>query len=289
MFKIDKIVFFNNYHNGDIHNSRELIKKIMNVCGNNVEYEYAHSRGPNHLKDISVKYISNTIVFTNFLNLVDGCLYINTHFGAIHNGNQFCSIGCNSEAAMNMLNSFYSEFNIDKKEIDEWNLVPEIDYDYYKINSINNFFKNYTSKAILICNGPVHSGQCPNFSFDDTIINFSKMYEDIFFITTKKLNTEEKNIICTDQIISDVNGSDLNEISYLSKYCSIVIGRASGPFMFAQTKETLDDKDKTFISFNSKIEDAFFSQKGKSKKIWSNNYNADIIANIINESILANK
>jgi hypothetical protein len=42
-------------------------------------------------------------------------------------------------------------------------------------------------------------------------------------------------------------GCDLNEISYLSTFCNMIIGRGSGPQTFSITKRNLNDPDKIFV------------------------------------------
>jgi hypothetical protein len=59
------------------------------------------------------------------------------------------------------------------------------------------------------------------------------------------------------------------------------VGRASGPFMFTQTFETLTDNTKTFIAFSNLRENAFLTEKTSCNKIWSNNYSPKNIMNML--------
>lgn len=285
MFKTDKIVFFNNYHNGDIHGSRGLVNNVINTYKNSVVYEYIHNRGPHHLEDIPVKYVLGDVPRTGLIYKTDNIVLINTHFGAKYNGKQFCLNGCNSKSSMEMLNKIYKELEIQKSVTNEWELVPEIDYSFYDVNSIKTFFKKNTKPSILVCNGNVWSGQSENFSFCEIVKKLSTKYKQYNFIVTSDMD-ENDNLFNTNSIIKSKKESDLVEISFLSTYCNIVIGRSSGPFTFAQTKITLDDSNKTMISFNNKKEDAFFTEMGKTKKIWSNNYNKNNVEKIIEDSIM---
>jgi len=97
----------------------------------------------------------------------------------------------------------------------------------------------------------------------DLLNPLANKYNDITWLCTKKFNTTESNILFTDDIIKDndlydfnapwhdrqQNNCDLNEISYLSRFCNVIIGKNSGPFVFCETKENFNNPDKTFISF----------------------------------------
>ena len=48
------IIFYNTFHNGDIHVSREFIKDIMNKI--ETTFYYYHNGGPRLLFDIDIQY-----------------------------------------------------------------------------------------------------------------------------------------------------------------------------------------------------------------------------------------
>jgi hypothetical protein len=281
------VVFHNAFHRGDIHNSRGVISHIIKTLGKN-NYFYHHSNGPKLLADLNINYSNQSISLNQNVLQNNDTIYINTHIGCKdENKNPFCGFGCNALGNMHLLNYIYRQLNVNALETNEWNLVPEINYNYFINNKIKTFLDTKTNKTILFCNGPVLSGQCPNFSFSNIIINLAKKYQNYNFIVTQpeiELQSID-NIIFSKDIIGDVGGSDLNEIACLSTKCDIIIGRASGPFMFAQTKTTLEDPHKTFIAFNSTIKDAFFSTIGKSQKVWSEVYTYDNIFDIIDSKI----
>ena len=79
---------------------------------------------------------------------------------------------------------------------------------------------------------------------------------------------------------------DLNEISYLSNYCDLIVGKNSGPFVYTLTKENFKNSNITFISFN-KVEDdsLFWNLNSSCKYVWSNNYNENNIIRIIENNI----
>jgi hypothetical protein len=281
------IIFYNNYHNGDLHNSRGLITNLKNNLGNDKNYFYYHTKSLEIFKDIKNVISQNKAVPSSELILkMDDSLFINTHIGTVFEGYQFCYKGCNALGNKDMLNCLYKQLNLNLEETEEWNLVAEIDYTPFYTTNVDQFFKNNENKSILICNGMVLSGQSNNFLFDDIIFNLSNQYKNYNFIVTAPIKHKNPNIFNTQDIIQKVD-CDLNEIAYLSQYCSCVVGRASGPFMFCQTKTTLDDPNKTFICINSYECDAYFSVLGKAKKVWSDNYEEKNIEKLISESILS--
>jgi len=284
------VIFYNIFHKGDIHNSRGVITHIMKTLGESNNYFYNHINGPKLLADINqISYINHPIASNELVFKTNDDVFINTHIGSKDEiGNPFCGFGCNTLGNINLLNCIYRKLQINVIENDEWNLVPEINYNYFLNENIKLFFNSNKNKNILICNGPVLSGQCPNFLFSEIIKNLAQKHKTYNFILTQQ-DTELyniDNILFSSNIIGDVGGSDLNEIACISTLCDVIVGRASGPFMFAQTKTTLDDTNKTFIAFNNVVKDSFFSTKGRSNKIWSDVYTYDNIFNIIDSKLI---
>jgi len=282
MFK--EIHFINDWHNGDIHMSRGIIKNIMRLYPD-ADYFYHHKHGKKSLQDIPGTYLNDSVNYSDIITIVDNKLYINTWMGQfLPNGKQLCSWGCNCNSNKELLNYILTVLNKNIPLVNELDLIPHIDFSKFDIKNIDIFLKNNTNKKILICNGETLSGQSYNFSFTPFIINLAIKYENINFILTQKENLIKSNIFYTDDIIKQ-DRSDLNEISYLSSFCPIVVGRGSGPFVSSQIYETLIDQNKTFISFSNKRFESFLTEKTGCKKIWSNNYSPDNILNIIDSEL----
>ena len=285
-----KINFYNNWHRGDIHNSRGLITHIMKHMGVDNIYTYRHINGPKLLLDVNVQYINEQVNTNELVFYHDGELYINTWIGCKdEHGSPFCRFGCNALGNMHLLNHIYRLLEKDIVVTDEWELVSDINYDKYINDNILKFVKSDT-KNILLCNGPVLSGQSSNFSFTPIIHQLSNRHPDYRFILTQKDDQINKNnVYYTTDIIGDVGSSDLNEISYISTKSNIIVGRASGPFMFTQTRSTLTDETKTFISFSVNSTESFFSLNGKSKKIhlpvYEHTYEESSVLEIISKEI----
>jgi len=255
-----EIHFFNLCNKGDIHSSRGIVKNIIKTYPT-LPIFYHHKHGNKLLQDVQLNYSKELFDFKDILTIVNDKLYINTWLGQKRpDGVQFCSTwGCNCISNKELLN--YILELLGKKIFDntEFDVIPTIDYSKFNVTNIDNYIKQ-NKKNILVCNGPVLSGQCPNFSFIPLITELSERYKKINFILTEKQNINAPNVYFTENIIKEQE-CDLNEVSYLSKKCSVVIGRASGPWTFAQTFDTLVDENKTFICFNNKREDAFLQKR----------------------------
>ena len=50
---MNKIVFFNHYHRGDLHTSKEFVKEVMNKLPD-IEFEYWHSNPDSILQEIGI-------------------------------------------------------------------------------------------------------------------------------------------------------------------------------------------------------------------------------------------
>jgi hypothetical protein len=84
---------------------------------------------------------------------------------------------------------------------------------------------------------------------DNAIINLSKRFKRTAMIVTNPIHTTQDNIFFTQNVFN--KEFDLPEISLLSSFCNIIVGKNSGPFTYAHTKKNVLDRSKTFISFSN--------------------------------------
>lgn len=108
--------------------------------------------------------------------------------------------------------------------------------------------------AVLICNGEVRSGQAVNLDFNSPIISACNRFRSVaFYATTKTPELElakPPNLGFTDDIFEEK--SDLPEISILSRSCQLIVGRKSGPNVWAQSRMNLLNPHKTFLAFTTR-------------------------------------
>lgn len=277
---LDTLNFFNGTHNGDIHFSREFIKHFMAIipAKRYVSYHpYSHKLImdiPNlehkafgelpfqtALKMTSEEFrsIKHTVrpkrLLTINRNRLQGLkfmgsnLFINTALLAgllTQDGNVGCGRILKKRSFIdNNYNKFSHVLSLLKIQTPlkaKIEYVPTINYDVYEIEKIKDFVDSHKGPKVLVCNGDVRSSQIHNFSFNPYIEEIKKTST---VITTQK--TGVSNVYYTGDIIQAKNG-DLNEISYLSKFCDIIIGRGSGPFCYCETKENYFNERKRMIS-----------------------------------------
>lgn len=278
-----KIQLYNHFHYGDVFFSRIIVKELYDFF----EIDYYHNLNTPLFPDFeNVNEIRG--IPPNF-DVQQGDLKnykVNTWIGQ----KNFSYLnkekrGCCFENYMILVHEILDYFKIEKKEKEEY--LPTINFN--KVSNTPNIerdlirFKKIFSKLILISNGNVHSGQSLNFNFDDIILKLSTKFPNYLFLVTEKIRFKSENIICTSDITKI--HPDLLQISFISKFCDVVIGRSSGPHSFCMIKDNLFDETKTFISFNNLKDESHYYFDSLCKKIWSNNYDQNNVMETIIKNI----
>lgn len=246
-----KIIFFNNFHNGDLFICKSFVKFIMNNFP--AEYFYIHGRHPSILQDIKLNVISGNINLPDKLLEINDEIYINSWIGN-YLGHFYYS-GCNLKLLYEMFSDLVGKLNVIYNSDVKLNPNPEeyfpyIEYKDYNINGIDKFLLENSQEKILFSNGPALSDQnFNNSNLQEIITESAKANPEKIFIVTEKFYATESNIIFTE----DMTGCfpDVNEIGYLSKFCSKIIGRSSGPFTFCMHKDNLNDETKNILCFGN--------------------------------------
>ena len=263
-----KIVFFNYAHRGDVFFSRAFVDQIINELKPlGVQFYYAHYWGEYLLKDIELEFISLDQIPNvqpqneHASNFTQGdTIYINTWIGKYFSHSKPRYGQCNLQSIYHLMyfeifNYISNCLNISLQLKDILYYFPVLDYSKFDIESIDKFIQVENRKKVLFCNGPALSGQCEyNGDMLEIVEHLAEKYTDIIFIVTHKIHLELENVKYTGDIIK-VESSDLNEISYLSTFCDIIVGRSSGPFTFANVKENIFDDNKSFLCFGERETD----------------------------------
>lgn len=265
-----KLVFFNHYHRGDLLTHKEFVRQIKNELPD-VEFEYLHFNHPKLTRDLDIPKVGDPGHLdpkTPFYQ-DDGVLYVNTWIGC--HWDLFCEYGginMNSlwhswEKIVGTINEFF-DVEISLKTEKEYYL-PSIDFSRFDTKNIEQFLeKSGDRKRVLICNGAPKSGQSFNSNMKEFLEPLSEKFVGVDFICTEKFETTNTNIYFTDDVIGDTeveekrapwedrqnNNCDLQEISYLSENCDLIVGKNSGPFVFCETKNNYMNPNKKFLSFN---------------------------------------
>lgn len=265
----NRIIFFNHFHRGDLFTHKEFVREIKRSL-KNVDYEYWHFNHPKVNLDLQIPLTGVPKVPQNHLFYRhEDILLINTWIG-VHSqifnecgGVNLQSLSRSWETIYETINSLFNVNLVTYNDITKY--LPTVDYTFFNLDSIDAYLKQRTSqKKVLICNGIPMSNQSFQSSMESEIREFALKYKDIDFICTKKFNCSIPNVCFTDDIIADkeeyayktpwndrsLNNCDLNEISYLSTKCDMIIGKNSGPFVFCETYDNLMDSAKKIISFS---------------------------------------
>jgi hypothetical protein len=287
------INMFNHFHKGDLFFSRMQILPLLEM---NYKVNFYHNYNKYFFYDFEKEFENFTEItpipphiseysYDDFNNNL-----INAWIGKGH-GYKFILSDCASyETHKNMSTHILKNYSIDSNKKD-FEFLPKVFTNHLIFKShIDEFIlqikKNF-KKIILICNGNVESGQSNNFSFDDIIKKISLEHPEFLFLLTQRTDSIFlENVKFVDDIINIY--PNILEISYLSIFCDVIVGRASGPYVFSSIYENISNKNKTFISFtHKKCEGSWFEgyEGNQAKWIWSNDYNQENILKTIIDNI----
>jgi len=285
---MNKGVFFNMFRNGDLFIVREFVKEIV-YSNPHFEWHYAHGNHPDSLKDMPCKYISMphhpevcastkckghaiSDVLPKFKPLLpqesirklspESDLFINTWTGVYHG--YFFPAG--HYANMHELVKIWNHIGELLKPITKNHIVfdkniieyfPSLDKSVYHSDKISTFMQqnidNKFSHVMLWANGDSLSNQSRLHAMNHALVLFAKEFPNIAIIATTKFHREMNNIFFTDDIFQ--LDYDLPLVSLLSEHCDVIVGKNSGPYSYANTRENVNDKNKIFVSFSNAARD----------------------------------
>jgi hypothetical protein len=305
-----KIVFYNHFHNGDLHVSRGIIRQIINKVKQldvNTEFVYSHKNSSDILSDIpnltfDLKPVYLMSEAHSNLNVINNAICINTWYGQ-QNYKYMNSYGLTMDCLYMALNDSCKKiwnFSLDELSENLVNFFPYIDYTQFNIETIKNWLVQHQQKKIFIANGLALSDQATNFAITPIITKLAVKHPDVIFILTnveKHQSLLPNNVIYSSSIIKK-RSSDLNENSFLSTHCDVIIGRNSGASTFAMTRENLFHSNKTILLFTNIVPqppNKFWTREVFRDKvnysaniICSNETNINVIYNMIHNAITGN-
>lgn len=255
-----RVVFFNHFHNGDVHVSRQFVRMIINKLPETV-FEYSHRNPRNLLNDIDRLNFNPgaiSMVPSEHISLLRNgdTVYFNTWYAQQHfkHMNQY-GITIDSlyaafdENCRNALGFSLQELSGNLKDF-----FPTIDYSKFEIGRAQEWINSHSEKKILVENGRAISGQAHNFDMTSIMANIARHHMDKIFIFTNHDNIRlPDNCIYSDGIIKKQMRSDLNEISFLSTHCDMIVGRASGVFTFCLTQQNLFERNIKYLCFSNLV------------------------------------
>lgn len=269
----DAVVFYNHFGNGDLFETREFVREMVYTLPADMFF-FAHPKNKRMFADMtSMGWTAITDAMDPMKPFVKHgqSLYINTWIG--HNGKYVLpQVGCVIDKSYEMFNDTLTATGHKKLSMPFLDYLPKVDFSFFYTDNINKFIiDNMAKKKVLICNGVVNSLQAENFNFTYPILEVVRNNPDTIFITTEHLLHGFDNLFSTDMIIRSPDGFDLNEISYLAKFVDVIIGRKSGPFVFAHNREVWYDWNKKSLSFTYAKHSSHFVQGDELplRKYWS--------------------
>jgi len=252
------IVFFNHWHYGDLFSTRGLVADIQRQLPE-MRYGYAHGLSPLVTRDLVTINLSreknNQILAgidqrTRFAQS-DDTIFVNTWVGAYEG--MWEGLHPPFTAHYNIFTAMYEllnqHFNLNLQQSGSvWDYVPEIDYTKIDTSRVDRLLNEVSGSIYLVCNNQVMSLQSSMGFMEHTVDILARQYSSDTFIVTHGFSTSFPNIKCTFDIFRLDN--DLLEISYLSKFAKVIIGKNSGPYTYAHTKSNILDPGKKFVCFS---------------------------------------
>lgn len=297
-----KLTVYSHYGIGDLYESREFVRDWMRLCGV-TECDYA-CRFPAVFADMPEIH---PIQFEDKMDMRKGWfregdhLYVNTWIGC-RNGETkpkgdyviWPGVGCTVEHIYRMHNDYMREAGFAGLPRFVVEYIPTIDYTRLpgldRIHDFVDFQKGV--ERVLVCDGPTGSGHAANFSMSEAI-GMIPQRGKIQYVFTSQLKNGREDWIGSD-IITGRNdlphSTDVLQISYLSRFCRVIIGRCSGAQMPCETLENWMDSTKTLLSFTNHDNGATFVRNPsalglKMRRVWSGATTPEEAAKVI-ESIL---
>jgi len=240
-----KIVFYNNWHNGDVFVCKEFIREITNHF--NLPTYYCHDMKKCFYKDINLtecdRFEGGHFHTDHGITIKDNVAYINTWYNSEHG--KFYS-GSTLITLYNYFKHVYSVLGLEINKNYEY-YIPRIDMEYYKNKINHNLLTKKYDKKILICNNIPLSGQAQEYDWSDYIDHLGEQYPNyLFLITNDGVYKQTDNVVKVNTLYTvDYNiNNDLMEISYISTFCDIIVGRSSGPFSCCFTVNNIGTSKK---------------------------------------------
>jgi len=286
------IKFYNHFGNGDVFESREFVRHLMEIIPAE-EYIYYTNKSPRILMDILTLQVSNKfekeMQADKFWTIKDNILYINTWIGR-DSKYVLPGSGCTIEMLYKMYNDLLEELGYTERLRDNvLTYLTWFGYGMYDIWDIIPFIESFKSKKVFISNGIVTSNQAENFDMSELISNLADKFQNIIFLVTSPLEESftRSNIIDANTLIKDKQDSNLVELSFLSTFCDLIIGRNSGPQVFSWTKNNCLGGNKINITLTRKETCSHFvhSTPINMKKYWTDSTQINALTKFISDVI----
>lgn len=293
-----RLTVFNHFGLGDTFESREFILDWMHTLGlSTCEVETRFPAVFEDLPQIVTKPLPAHRNPRMHLSRRAGHVILNSWIGALNGDTKpkgdfviHPGVGCTVDNLHRMHATYMRWLGLNgmKKPVVEY--LSDIDYSRVDRGNVDEFIqKRESCKLVLVCNGPTGSQHAENFDLSKAL-PFDEGSATLY-ILTERVSTDRQDIVFTDDITGRQPGqSDFNAISYLSTFCSVIVGRCSGAQMVCETKRNWMDPSKTLLSFTHHDNGASFVRDPaalglKMRRVWSGASTPEAAAEVL-KSIL---
>lgn len=310
---LDHVVFFNPAHNGDLHLSREFVKHLVATIPA-ARFSFAHFNAPKTLRDLQgVAHVSlhdlhdripvevtdewNCVVTPGYLlERTTRTLFVNTWIG--QQGGRFLEVAPDGTrqatlgANMRLYGALINALGLPRPlAADPCTYFPSVDYSAFEIARVRaHVTAARRGTRVFISDGPVRSRQTDNFAFTPIVRALAERFPAAdFYLTSAPApggdDLARPNVHRTRDLIG-ASGGDLNENSFLSLFCDLIVGRESGPFEFCKVRENYLDPAKTFICFTRNRLGAFWHTGPiPARCVWSAATDPTVVERVIAEEV----
>lgn len=254
-----KLGFFNWYGNGDLFDSREFVLDWMRLAGvTSAHYAYQERYLGNFTDLPQLRWTPLTRDMNPHAATVQigDTLFVNTWIGRGWNGKDNGYVlnpgtGCVVEQHFAMHNDMLAEAKLGQLPRSVVEYIPTIDYTRVEVKPVQAWLEKHAGKRlVLIANGPTTSLHSANHDFGAALDLIPARLDTIYILTEKAVLKPRKDVVYSDSITQRGQGDwDLSAISYLSRFCSVIVGRCSGPHMFGQVLPNWLDSTKALVCF----------------------------------------
>jgi hypothetical protein len=273
---IKNIIFYSPGYSADLFLSKAYVQRLIPSLRGKYNLYYSHRENKKCLLDLDVEFVEltdsdyNSWKFNKVFVKNDN-LYINTWGGA------YIEFFQETHSHANLISLNYIWFLIyffienileikvfngiefDVERIKPSNGIPKTKWEVFDIQYVEEFIKD-KKDIVLFCNGKTRSQQTFNSGIEymgDIVQALAKRNKNSNFVCTEKfnLNNEITNIFFTDDIFRSVLGGDINEISYLSTFCKLIVGKNSGTYQYCIVQDNTS-RDCIFYSISDRQSDS---------------------------------
>ena len=268
-----KLLFANDWHNGDIHMSRPYIVDIMSFVSD-CDFYYFHRNNPKILADIE------GLMFSPEKFVAD--IVVNTWIGQyLYAGRSDLYSGCNFQGLHQVMTEVYRQNGWLDQLKDVTYYMPRINYKKLNTEKIDAFFRQNQKPSILICNNETKSGQSQELDFSRIIREVAVATPDVnIFVTNPDPTVADlPNVLSVSNFTNyGETGFDLNEISYLSTFTQMIFGRSSGPYSFSVVDENI--VSNRYVCVTNNVRDVW-NMPGIGYVIWTNTADPVVLVKLL--------